>query len=622
MKDHIFRFRRGIKLSYFNSILCFGLNLVIYLALIYFLPGCTTYGNKTSKNIQTSEQSDSENIITSVNIEDNLLRITTKGTFKYKVSKLADPFRVMIELEGVGMGKFKDGIVSNKEGISEITFVSRLKPTKATIVDMLTTSPSNVSHSIDENTLTLTIEYISPELLSELDEDIIDSSEETEPEVVKESETEKVSDVPGEEKPYKEQQRVSLDFQDADIIGIFRLLADVSGYNIITDPDVKGKITMKLKNVPWEKGLDLILRAHNLDKRISDNIIRIAPVQRFIDEDKQRLDAIEKKPLNTRIFEINYKDIDEMKSAIEEANILSTRGKVTVDKRASVLIVNDVENSFPKVQKLIELIDREDIQVRQVLIEARIVEIDKNYAQELGIAWGYSGAETTRTGDTVRFGGVGPVLAPGEVAEEGIGSFAGSNFIVNLPAAIGAGSGGAIGFGFINALGTRMLDMQLSALESKELVKIISNPRVLTMNNEPARIEQGITTYIPTATADKIEWKEINALLSLDVTPTIAPGGAVILKIKLSNDEMIPSEAEEPSKTTNHIATKTMVHSGETVVIGGVYKKKNTQGKSGVPWVSDIPLLGWLFKTKSDEEVTVELDIFITPKVIEYSKIK
>ncbi|GBE32844.1 type IV pilus biogenesis and competence protein PilQ precursor [bacterium BMS3Bbin05] len=405
-------------------------------------------------------------------------------------------------------------------------------------------------------------------------------------------------------------KRISLDFQDADIIPIFRLFSDVSGYNFVISPKVKGKITMKLVNVPWDQALDLVLRTNNLGQQMEGNIIRIAPNKDLAKESeakaKARAAMVNAKPLATKIFNINYAGVDRIKEVINKSKLLSSRGSLTTDERASVIIVNDVDDTFPKVQSLIDKIDRPELQVRQVLIEARIVEVNTNYVRDLGIQWGASG---NTTDFQLSAGGTGQVGGPG---------FTGNNFIVNMPAAIQQGSGAAIGIGYLNAARTLALDLQLSALERTGKGKVVSNPRIITMNNTAAKITHGKTIYVPVATSDKTDVKAIDANLTLDVTPSIAPGGAILLKLKVSKDEPGDIVAGNISINRNNVETTTLINSGDTVVIGGIYKKSNITSDDGVPWLSKIPILGLLFKHKSVSENTSEILIFITPKVIKY----
>lgn len=411
-------------------------------------------------------------------------------------------------------------------------------------------------------------------------------------------------------------KKISLDFQDADLASIFRLLADIGGYNIVVDPkQVTGSVTLKLVNVPWDQALDLVLRTHKLEKVVSGNIIRILPASELKNEyesikqaNKARAEAGE---LKTRIFPVNYADLSKLKDAIDKAKVLSSRGSITLDERGSSIIVNDIEENLEKTGRLLEAIDRQDMQARQVMIEAKIVELTTDYTKDLGISWGAT-YSVPRASDSFTIGGLSQIgTAP-----------SGNNFLVNLPAAVGAGSGGALGFGYINKAANFALDVQLSALESNNHAKILSNPKILTMNNQEATITQGSTIYIPIATADKTDLKAIDALLSLRVKPRIAPGGAIFMDLDIAKDEPGAATAGGVNILKNTVKTSVLVNNGDTVVIGGIFKKSKTDVDSGVPGLSEIPVLGSLFKKNQNVSSDTEVLVFITPNVVEYADLK
>ncbi|MGW8273229.1 MAG: secretin N-terminal domain-containing protein, partial [Thermodesulfovibrionales bacterium] len=314
-------------------------------------------------------------------------------------------------------------------------------------------------------------------------------------------------------------------------------------------------------------------------------------------------------PLSTRVFTINYAGVDRIRDAIDKAKLISPRGSMTIDERASVIVINDVDETFPKVQSLISQLDRPELQVRQVLIEARIVEATTAFVRELGIQWGATGQS-----DNGRFA-VGGTTPPGGAGGTG---FSGNNFLVNLPAAVGPGSGGGIALGYLNASRTLALDLQISALERTGVGKIVSNPRIVTMNNTPAKIIQGRTIYVPVATSDKTDIKPVDALLELDVIPSIAPDGGVLMKIKITKDEPGDVVAGNISINRNAAETSTLISSGDTVVIGGIYKDTLLKSEDGLPFLSKIPVLGWLFKKERKSEDIAEIIMFITPRIVNY----
>ncbi|MBI5073617.1 MAG: type IV pilus secretin PilQ [Nitrospirae bacterium] len=408
-------------------------------------------------------------------------------------------------------------------------------------------------------------------------------------------------------------KKISLDFQDADIIPIFRLLGDISGYNIVVNPEVKGKITLKLINVPWDQALDIIMRTFHLSKIVEGNIIRVLPtsaVAKELDEIKNNKKAqSEAGDLQTKIFTVNYANVDKIKEAFDKAKVLSSRGSLSIDKDSSNIIVNDLEINLQKVEALLKEIDTEDLQARQVLIEARIVEVNTDYIHDLGVQWGGFTTRTTGQG-TVAVGNSG--LA---------GSTAPGNFLVNLPANAIAGQ---LGFGFINRAGTLALDLRLSAMEENKKGKILSQPRLLTMNNIEASIKQGRELQLPSTDKDgQPKLQAIPVDITLKVTPKITPAGAIILDLSIVKKELlqlISAGGNVGADTTNtDIKTKVLVNNGETLVVGGVYKYSESHGDQGIPGLSKVPLLGHLFKNDNNSKNQFEIIVFVTPRVIESS---
>ena len=406
-------------------------------------------------------------------------------------------------------------------------------------------------------------------------------------------------------------KKISLDFQDADITPIFRLLSDISGYNIVVNPEVKGKITMKLINVPWDQALDIMLKTFSLGKTVEGNIIRVAPYTVFAKESEEAVRAKEAEakaePLETKIFPISYADVTVVEKSIKDSKILTPRGSISVDKRTSSMAVKDIEGVFPQIENLLATLDRP---TPQVMIEARIVEINTKTERELGIQWGlnYKAPNTLST-----IGGSSGL---------GKGTFTGDSFLVDFPAAIAARGGSGINFGILNAARTLGLDLQLSAIETIGSGKIISNPRIVTTDNEKATIMQGTSEPFPKLTTEgtiSTEYKDV--VLSTEVTPHITPDGSVSMTIFVKKEDIIGtvniggSQVPRTSKIEGN--TKVLIQNGETIVIGGIYKKTERESSSGVPGLMNIPILGWLFKKKSISEDTSELLIFITPRIVE-----
>lgn len=420
-------------------------------------------------------------------------------------------------------------------------------------------------------------------------------------------------------------KRVSLDFQDADIIPIFRLLADISGYNIVVNPGISGKITLKLNNVPWDQALDLMLRTFSLSKIVDGNIIRIVPtaiVAKELDElAKAKKAAEEAGELRTRIFPVNYADLSKLKDAIDKAKVISSRGSITLDERASSIIINDLESNIEKIGALIKEIDQEYMQARQVMIEAKIVEVTSTYTKDLGIEWGVffknpptlgdhnfflnrsgTGEAQTTTGD----GSVSTLVQP----------------LVNLPA---SSTMGQIGFGYINRAATLALNLKLSAMEQLLKGKVISNPKIMTMNNQEAKITQGSTIYIESTVAGSTtpSFTAVDAVLSLTVKPRIAPGGAIFMDLDITKDQPGPLVGTNVSILKNTAKTSVLVNNGDTIVIGGIFKQSENLTDNSIPGLSKIPLLGrFLFNREQNVENNTEILIFVTPRVVDFNALR
>jgi type IV pilus assembly protein PilQ len=407
-------------------------------------------------------------------------------------------------------------------------------------------------------------------------------------------------------------KKISLDFQDADIVPIFRLLSDISGYNIIVNPEVKGKLTMKLINVPWDQALDLILKTFSLGKAVDGNIIRIAPLSVFAKESEERTRAreaeVKAELLETRIYPVSYADVAVVEKALKDSKIISARGSVSIDKRTSAIVVKDVPSTFPQIDNLLITLDKP---IPQVLIEARIVEVSTTSARDLGIQWG------------VKLSAMNTLSALGGAPALGAGAFTGNKFMVDFPAAIGPNSGSGFSFGLLNPARTLGLDLQLSALEQVGTTKIISNPRIVTTDNEKATIMQGTSEPYPQidTQSGQISAAFKDVAILAEVTPHITPAGSVNMTVLVKKEDIIGTVniAGSPVPRTSKIEgnAKVLVQNGETLVIGGVYKKTEKRNASGLPWLMNLPVVGWMFKDNSTSEDVSELMIFITPRIVE-----
>jgi type IV pilus assembly protein PilQ len=390
-------------------------------------------------------------------------------------------------------------------------------------------------------------------------------------------------------------KRISLDFQDAEIGPIFRLLADVNGYNLVLDPAVKGRITIKLMNVPWDQALDIILNTFNLSKSIEGNILWIAPTNVFakMAEEKSRVKDIEEKAedLVQEIVRVNYASAADLSSAITTGKLLSPRGSITIDSRMNTLIIKDTAGSIEKVKELVKIMD---VSKPQVMIEAKLVQVSDDYREALGIRWG------------------------GSFATQTFPNTVGGNFSVNTPTQVAGPTvdnpGGTLDMtlGYANSL---KVSLSLSALETINKAKTLSNPKILTMDNEAATIQQGSTFYIETVSQSGTQTEERTATLSLTVTPKITPDGYVQLKVNATDNSLV--SVTPPVVDTKSLTTQALVKNGETLVLGGIYTTSKSEGEEGLPLLSRLPVLGWLFKTKTQTGPNVrELLIFITPTIV------
>jgi type IV pilus assembly protein PilQ len=399
-------------------------------------------------------------------------------------------------------------------------------------------------------------------------------------------------------------QKITLVFDDANIRNILQLIAEVSDLNIIAGDDVKGTITLRLVDVPWDQALDLIMDIKGLGMLREGNVVRIMPkekIRKMREEQFSSARALEKlEDLVTEVVTINYSNVDDVSKRAKE--YLTERGKVILDVRNKNLIVTDIPSVVANIRNLVALVDTPE---RQVLIEARIVEASATFSRDLGVNWNLSYDNNPS----------GASSTAGDVA--GGGSFA------LTPAAIAAGSAGFASdftFGRIG-IDKLILDLRLSALEQSGHGRVISTPRVTTLNGEEAEISQG--TEIPyTTTSDegtKTEFKK--AELSLKVKPEINPDGSIFMEIEARNDSRgatVPTGlGSAPAIDTKKAETKVLVQDGETTVIGGIFIEDKSESDGGVPWLKNIPILGYLFKSKSVSEERRELLIFITPRILE-----
>lgn len=411
-------------------------------------------------------------------------------------------------------------------------------------------------------------------------------------------------------------EKIALDFFETDIKNVFRILREVSGKNFAIDKDVDGKVTLTLEHpVPWDQVLDLILKMNQLGKTLEGDIIRIATrttLKREEEErqkklkDRQTLEEQKKalEPIRTEYISINYSDADAEIKPHLEAIITKERGSISVDKRTNTVILTDTEN---KIRQAKEIVERLDKVTPQVMIEARIVEANTTFSRTIGTQWGIEGGFANEDDAA----GIGP--------QRGFDIFGGTygyNMAVNLPP---TDTSAAIGFNFMRIAGSPLsLNAAIAAMESEGGGKIISAPKILTLDNKEATIKQGLEVPYQTIDDDgqpEIQFKNVDLLLK--VTPHITPDNRISMRLEITNNEIATETGDIPALTTKEARTELLVNDGDTVVIGGILKSTKTYLDKGLPGLSKIPLLGWFFKTESESERKEELLIFITPRIVQ-----
>ena len=443
--------------------------------------------------------------------------------------------------------------------------------------------------------------------------------------------------------------KISLDFQDIEVRRVLQLLADFTGINMVAADTVQGNITLRLKDVPWDQALDIVLKTKNLDKRRNGNVIWIAPVSELIKAEEEEAKAIAQSvklaPLQTEYIQLSYAKAADIEKLITQGknsgsgnsssgsnnnadplgdsvgSLLSPRGTVSTDPRTNTLIINDTSQKIDQIRKMVDLLD---VSVKQVMIEARIVSASTDFSKEMGVKWGVLSQGVTNNRNLL-VGGSDTTLWNLREPEKD-SDLGGYKYTIerpdNLNVDLGAVTPGAsrIAFGLIS-LSDFMLDLELSAVQADGYGEVISTPKVMTADKQSAKIEAG--TQIPYASSSgagatavpKTEF--INATLSLDVTPSITPEGKVMMKLNITKDS--PGPATPTGQLTinkNAIDTNVLVDNGETVVLGGIFEETSNNSQTKVPFLGDIPYLGKLFRRDSKSENKRELLIFVTPRIV------
>ncbi|MEM1024899.1 MAG: type IV pilus secretin PilQ [Myxococcota bacterium] len=416
-------------------------------------------------------------------------------------------------------------------------------------------------------------------------------------------------------------RRISLDLKDADIQNVLRLLADVSRLNIVAGDDVQGKVTIKLRNVPWDQALDIILKSKALDKQRNGNIIRVAPVEVLQKEEELRLERreaqIQLEPLTVRLIPVSYAVASDIRPQV--AALLSARGKVNIDKRTNVLIVEDIGEVLVKVERLVRTLDT---QTPQVLIESRIVEARNNFSRELGVQWGGTVSASQQFGTQTGLEFPNNVVVSGG-ADDGVanvveGVAANPQYAVNLPAVVGSGTGGALGLVLGSVDNSTLINLRLSAAETEGKIKLVSAPKIVTLDNTEANILSGERIPITVITANGPTTRFINANLELGVTPHVTQDGAILMDIEAKKNELSDrvDNLGVPGILTNEANTSMIVQDGDTAVLGGLYRRNRSENEARIPWIGQVPVIGWLFKSTTRSDSREELLIFISPRIV------
>ncbi len=407
--------------------------------------------------------------------------------------------------------------------------------------------------------------------------------------------------------------KLSLNFQDIEIRSVLQLLADFTDLNIVVSDSVQGKLTLRLKNVPWDQALDIILQSKALGKRKAGNVIMIAPAEEIANRERIELEGMKQKtelaPLRTEFFQANYAKASELAELLKSGtgSILSERGSVSVDSRTNTLLINDTADQLAAIR---ELVHRLDVPIRQVLIESRIVIASDDFNKDIGVRWGLNR-------NTIGSDGRGFVMSGNQqgidnlVDREPIGQ---ERFNINLPANNAAGS---LSLALAKLPFGTLLELELSAMQAEGQGEVISSPRVITANQHEAYIEQGVEIpYLEASSSGAASVSFRKAVLGLTVTPQITPDDRIIMDLQVNKDTVGDIFAGVPSIDTREVSTQVLVDNGETVVLGGVYEQTILHEKDMVPFFGNLPLLGRFFQHTVSNDDKSELLVFVTPKIV------
>ncbi|MBN1297324.1 type IV pilus secretin PilQ [bacterium] len=525
---------------------------------------------------------------------------------------LSDPYRLVVDIPGATLAMDSPDISGNYRYIQEVTSRRFAEGTRE-IVRIELVMKSETPYVINSSDLGLQIRFgdLTVGSTHEAEEDAgMESGDWTVPQAaVTGDDLTKATQVYGLQAPKRYKGKpIFLDLKDADILDIFRLIAEVSGFNVVVDPDVSGRITLRMDNVPWDQALEVILKNQGLGREIEGNIMRIAAVKKLREEhtEKMMLEDAKRKalPIESIILYLSYADISDMESAVK--TFLSERGTIMKDTRVNALIIRDIRGVLDGITDLVRILD---VRTREVTLNAQIVVTAKNFARNLGIQWGGRFFADAQHGNTTGYqfpnnfsvnmtDGSDPDLA---------------KYAVNFP------SGSQLmAMTFGNVMDTLRLNLALSASENEGLTKTIARPTITTLNNESATISSG--DKIPYFSNSGLEGADVtfqDATTSLDVTPHITNDDWINLEVSVTRD--FPGEnvgQAGPAIRTNSADTKVLIKDGDTLVLGGLNQSQQSLNNQRIPWLGEIPVLGWLFKNDARTSTFSDLLFFITPRIL------
>lgn len=439
-------------------------------------------------------------------------------------------------------------------------------------------------------------------------------------------------------------KKISLDFQDIEVRRVLQLLAEFTGINMVASDSVQGNMTLRMQDVPWDQALDIILKTKNLDQRRNGNVIWIAPLPEMIKSEEEQAKAIAQSvklaPIQTEYIQLKYAKVTDIEKLISKGSsnlssnrtstdvtqemdgtMLSPRGTLSIDPRTNTLILNDTAQKIDQIRKMVDLLD---VSIKQVMIEARIVRATTDFTKEMGVKWGILSQGITKNSNLL-VGGSDTTLWDLRNPKKDTDTGAWKYEITrpdNLNVDLGVSSAGAskIAFGLIS-LSDFMLDLELSALQADGFAEIISTPKVMTADKQNAKVASGqeipYQTTTTSGSGSTVNTSFKDALLSLDVTPSITPDGKVQMQLKITNDSNAGTAPNgEIVLNKNQIDTNVLVGDGETVVLGGIFEQNTVNKQTKVPLLGDIPVLGHLFRKDVKSENKSELLIFVTPRIV------